>query len=926
MNAASLRDAQTAADSVTTSTTTQGPASVVTDTTQNNNSTVVTSSGYGLARTQTQQTNPLHDYDSYTYCLSLHLLSIDEYNNLINNPDQSYIPQHVLVSSAGRYNTNFIRDPAFKEDFYFDNFKMNSIVNVTNRSRSTNLIECSFTLIEPMGFTFINRLIEAARRVNGQGSYIKMPYVLQIDFFGYKDGELVLNQQPVIGGQAAPGPLSNLTKIIPITLVDFKSRVTSRGTEYSIQAVPYTHTALNQVHITSPAVFKVTAKTVQDVFGQGNAISAANVGTTLDQRAELLKQRAAINATNPTTDNQIQNKIDQLNALSSQIAALSTIQASGYTDALNNWYQALQKAGQTSTVNEVYVQFDPVIGDAVLYQQTAPINVAQAGDKSNPINDTQAAAGQNKQQIDFNSGTVSIPAGMTVDKLIDWAVRNSEYIRSQLKDPDNSAVANGNLFDAYTQQNLLSIKPLFWYRIVPRVEIKSFDSVTNAYSLKITYYVNPWTLAAKHPYAPFGRTPGFVKEYEWLFSGKNKDVLDMQIDFDMLYFTQLQAARNKTGLSATTPIKAAPALKSELDGDRNTTADAGNNNVIIPTKAVSPVPVTHVASTYTTGVTGGNPASSATAGDLQRSFTINAKGDMIMLKLKIIGDPHFIKQDDVFYRADLNATSAPLTQNGSLWMDNGELYINVIFKTPGDYDETTGAAIPGNSPYSYSEFSGIYKLITVESDFSRGKFEQTLEMALINIEETGTSTSPFVNAAQRSLTLNLPQARGFTATRFSGPSILQNSLQSGINASASQISGGQGGGVQGLVSGLLSQGANAALNAGIEKGTAQLGKIAKSAFEDVKKALGLGDSSSSTLGKNGGADGTASSDNQTPQHTPEPSAMNQASEEWNSDSTDATPVENADNVPLTDYAGVDGTVDVSTDVVVADLGVGDLIG
>ena len=61
MNAASLRDAQTAADSVTTSTTTQGPASVATDTTQNNNSTVVTSSGYGLARTQTQQTNPLHD-------------------------------------------------------------------------------------------------------------------------------------------------------------------------------------------------------------------------------------------------------------------------------------------------------------------------------------------------------------------------------------------------------------------------------------------------------------------------------------------------------------------------------------------------------------------------------------------------------------------------------------------------------------------------------------------------------------------------------------------------------------------------------------------------------------------------------------------------------------------------------------------------
>ena len=203
MNAASLRDAQTAADSVSTSTTTQGPASTVVETAPgivvaNNGNDgsgirVDISGFYSSARTYTQQTNPLHDYDSYTYCLSLHLLNIDEFNNLINNPDQSYIPQHVLVSSAGRYNTNFIRDPAFKEDFYFDNFKMNSIVNVTNRSRSTNLIECSFTLIEPMGFTFINRLIEAARRVNGQGSYIKMPYVLQIDFFGVQAAPAIIN-------------------------------------------------------------------------------------------------------------------------------------------------------------------------------------------------------------------------------------------------------------------------------------------------------------------------------------------------------------------------------------------------------------------------------------------------------------------------------------------------------------------------------------------------------------------------------------------------------------------------------------------------------------------------------------------------------------------------------------------------------------
>ena len=246
MNAASLRDAQTAADS--TSGTTAGTDSVVANNSDSSSGISVNVTGFGnMARQQTHQTNPLHDYDSYTYCLSLHLLSVNEFNNLINNPDQTYYPQHVLVSSAGRYNTTFVRDPAFKEDFYFDNLKMNTVVNVTSRSRSSNLIECSFTLIEPLGFTFINRLIEAAQRVNDAGNYLLMPYVLQIDFFGYKDGELVVDQQPVIGGQSAPKSLSGLTKIIPINLIELKSRVTTRGTEYNIRAVPYNHQAFNNI-------------------------------------------------------------------------------------------------------------------------------------------------------------------------------------------------------------------------------------------------------------------------------------------------------------------------------------------------------------------------------------------------------------------------------------------------------------------------------------------------------------------------------------------------------------------------------------------------------------------------------------------------------------------------------------------------------
>jgi hypothetical protein len=943
MNSASLRGAIDSADSTSTSKTTAGTDTSPIILPDQSNSPVLTVDINGrerLARDQIQQPNPLHDYDSYTYCLSLHLLNIYEYNALINNPTQSYYPQHVLVSSAGRYNTAFVRDPAFREDFYFDNLKMNTIVNVTNRSRSSNIVECNFTLIEPLGFTFINRLIDAAQRVNpGQGNYLLMPYVLQIDFFGYKDGELVLNQQPVLGGQVAPGPLSDLTKIIPINLTELKSKVTSKGTEYQISAVAYNHQAFNQVYVTSPAVFKVSAKTVQDVFGTGNAAKSTNVGTTLNQRADLIAERQ--NLLSIISDGNagrggfgLDTAQSRLDAINTQIASLSTVQASGFTDAMNRFWQTLRDSNATAGISEMYVQFHPDIANGQLYSSDAPINIAQATSGSNAKNNTQAAAGQNKEQIDFSSGTVSIPAGMNIDKLIDWAVRNSSYIRLQLNDPADSKAANALGLLKDNSANVTG--PLKWYKIVPKIEIKEFDSKTNRYSLKITYYVNPWTLSAKHPYAPYGKVPGFVKEYQWLFSGKNKDVLDMQIDFDMLYYTQLQAARSKSALTNTAPEKADPDLITEGDGNSNTTATGENTAGGLRFKKVSPVPLHHVSSTYMQGVTGANPASSATAGDLQKSFTINAKGDMIMLKVRIIGDPHFIKQDDIFYRWEPNATSAPLTKNGSLWMDNGELYINVIFKTPGDYDETTGLAIPGNSPYSYSEFSGIYKLITVENEFVRGKFEQVLELAQISIEDTTNLT--LINFGQRSVNLTLPTAipRGFAATRFSGPSIIQNAVLSGIGSGASQLSGGGGGGGGGLLSSLtgqLQQAGGQVLNKAISDATKPLtdkvGAYAKDAFNKVKDALGFGGRGSVPLDQNGlprDAGGAIPGD--TPPNLDENGLPRDAGgatpgDEWNSESTDPiADAGGADPITFEDGPGIDGAVDVD----VADLDLGSDIG
>ena len=103
---------------------------------------------------------------------------------------------------------------------------------------------------------------------------------------------------------------------------------------------------------------------------------------------------------------------------------------------------------------------------------------------------------------------------------------------------------------------------------------------------------------------------------------------------------------------------------------------------------------------------------------------------MINLKIKIIGDPEFIKTDDIFYNVGNvesigpDETHAP---DGSILMDRGDIFVLITWKTPVDIDfENTG--LPDFQRYQYSVFDGVFKVVKVNSEFKGGKFEQNIEL------------------------------------------------------------------------------------------------------------------------------------------------------------------------------------------------------
>ena len=701
-------------------------------------------SGYNKPPTppQTSQIpspNPLSDYESYTYGLSLHLLSQTQYNNLIENPDTSYIPQNILVASAGKNSNNFKRDPNFREDFYFDDFQMKTVVNITTRNRNSNLIECNFTIIEPTGFTFINRLVAACRGI-GSVNYLRQPYLLQIDFYGYKDG--------VIAGT----PIPNMSKYIPIALVSMKTRVSTKGTEYKIDAVPYNHQAFSQVHVVSPANFKIKAVTVADMFGIG--LINVNVETfKLAQReaAKLERARAglaaaAAGASDMSPQDLFELKQYELEA-SAAAARGATFQVSGFCDALNDWFESLKNVNKKITVTNQYkVEFFKEIGDSKLFPNGSvpnDVNSAAAAGSTTAAGKTaaRAAGGLPVGTVVWNSGTFNIPMGMQIDKLIDYTVRNSAYISEQLLVPE-SAASGADLTAIKTKSG----SPLKWYKIVPKIKIKQYDPSRQQYAYEITFCVKPWTVNTKYPYTVQGRTPGYVKQYDWIYTGRNTEVIDLQIDFDMLYYQQLTAFPNAKAQGSTgEPIQ-----------NPSRTPDTPLKGPITPlTDPLMPLPVTYVSSDYRTQTLTGAAAALGTAGgDVQRDLTSSSRGDMINIQLKIIGDPQLIKQDDLFYAQNVKPPTSQLTPNNSLYYDGGELYVNILFQSSVDYDESTGLARPNNPnnpiKYSYNLFSGIYKIITVDNNFKQGKFEQTLD--LVRLPFNAQDIKQLSNARSRSET------------------------------------------------------------------------------------------------------------------------------------------------------------------------------
>ena len=708
------------------------------------------------------RTNQLHDYTSSTYRITMYLLSAEDYATLVARPS-TFNPQYVLISTGGGFpNASEFsmvrtgkeasgRHPDFQEDFFIEQLSMTTVVGLNAKSKASNAIEIGFTIVEPYGMTLLDRLMSACSMppVNSP-NYIDQPYLLEVDFLANVDED----------GKQNTGIRIN-RKRFAIKIIEMKIKPGPSGTEYKCRAIPYNHVAFQDSIASMPITLNVQADTLGKFFDSESEISkvfSTDVAENEERIESELKKWVVLNSndfdpgiTKPTAED--------IQAQRNKIKASLTYTTDSFPAAYNTYMRSVSGKDKTFTYPPSLIAIN--ITDPEM-KTSRIVDEKSADVKTTPMTNTNEGVAASVQTSNLKDGKTKqgfpISPGTNVVQLIDRIMQRSEYITKQVTESravidrnkeiiaNRSKLLNNPSTDAATKQRLTKelrdaeseinqYKFLKWYKIIPQTFLLNFDFSSNAYSKQAIYTIQPYQAAnAYHP--DFNKTrinkSKIVRSYNYLYTGLNQDITAIDIDFDSSYYTAITAFRDSK-TAASSSFSAMP----------------DNDNLATDTTKVTDLPHSFQSQGANATATGQmNRASddkSYAVSDIANSIYTSQRGDMLNVNLRIIGDPAFIKQDDIYVNPmspeykEFNTMGAgtqdtvPLNPNtGQIIFDQEQVFVQLIIKSAVDIDDETGITNKqiklSNGRMTDSTFSGVYKVLTVKSEFNRGKFEQTLTL------------------------------------------------------------------------------------------------------------------------------------------------------------------------------------------------------
>lgn len=461
--------------------------------------------------------NPLGDFSSYTYNISLYIINPDSFNTYSSGG--KLVPKDFqLIAQSGGINNDstvnpYKRAPGFELDFFIDNLSITTALSGKESMYAGNSYEFTFNIFEPYGFTFPTKLVQAAqavqanskikRTVNSHATALQCQYLLTIRFYGYdKNGKLVTGADYPQADVNRTDSQCVFERSFPIQIYGFDFKLDSKLVTYNVKAkMTSEQIALGAMRGTVKGQQTITASTVGEALAGGTAEGVKGLVQLLNEQQE-------------------------------------------------EWLQKDKEGKSKIGVKDVYkIVFDKNTGidtASIGGDMTSRTPLAQVKSSA----DSTVAKSESAKATTVNSTvrSITVKDGTPITQVIDQIITQSDFIGNAMLAQEVEEVQPVKNTDPTYDVN--KPKVLSWYNVCPQVtKILDFDVVRNTYACEITYVIQkyeiPYIRSTAHGYTSSYYGPH--KRYSYYYTGKNTEILSYDQQYNLLFFNA-SAASSKAGV------------------------------------------------------------------------------------------------------------------------------------------------------------------------------------------------------------------------------------------------------------------------------------------------------------------------------------------------------------------------------------------
>jgi hypothetical protein len=637
--------------------------------------------------------NPMEDFATSTILWTLAALTPAQFNNPASYRNSPQELQNVVFSSGGRFDNQRVNTLFGAPEYFINNFVMNSIIGANEKTGNSNAIKFSFDIVEPQSMGLLLQSMQAAAINAGYLSYLdNCPYVLRMDIQGFDElGVAISSIKP---------------KFFVLKLVSMKFTVTEAGSNYKVEGIPYNHQAFSDAINVTYNDLKIAGDSKSlGVVAEVLQTSADGLTAVLNRNEQKLKAEQKITETDvyviqfPKTSSDWYssggNKEQRKSATVDPNATPPSIVIGSATKAVPQALLPMNEIGISD------LGFDQLKGGANIFKR--------AGDS---IDEKTGLVKREGMTIDPKLRAFQFGQGQSLTAIINQVVLSSKYAYSAIN-------------DKVTPEGLIK-----WFKLDAQIELLNLDTLTGDFAKKITYRVVPYyihqSIFSNVNAAPVGYhelMKSVVKEYQYIYTGQNVDILRFDIDINNLFFTGANpAAENKSSKTGNQDQTSAETL--------NPTTGTGQGSAPASQAAqlgrARPKRDPRLLKGYKGG-SGTKSVEQNVAETMQQAFLSGNSADLISVNLEIMGDPYWLVDSGIAnYFAEAPSPTSQITNDGTMNYESGNVYIYLTFKTPVDINETTGL-YDFSKEGKESPFGGIYRVVACENTFTDGQWKQKLK-------------------------------------------------------------------------------------------------------------------------------------------------------------------------------------------------------